>query len=78
MSDPRIAPLTTGIAPARYVALGVIGKDGQIKAAYLRQQRVRHPIYSASDMRYVQGMQARLDKARAGGWGGKCTGPGAA
>lgn len=67
-----IYPLMTGPTPARYVALGIIGKDGEVKAAYLRQQRVKHPIYSASDMRYVNAMSARLEKARKGGWGGQC------
>lgn len=60
----------TGPTPARYVCLGVVGKDGNIKAAYLRQQRVRHPIYSANSMSYVNAMAARLEKARQGGWGG--------
>lgn len=73
VGDPRIAPLTTGISPARYVCLGVVNlKTGEIQAAYLRQQRVRHAIYSASDMRYVNAMAARLEKARRGGWGGQC------
>jgi hypothetical protein len=57
---------STGIAPARYVPLGIVSRDGSIQAAYLKQQRVQHPIYSASDMKYVQAMAARLEKARSG------------
>jgi hypothetical protein len=72
MTDPRITPFTTGPAPARYIAMGVVGRDGEIKAAYLMQQRVRHKIYSASDMNYMLAMMTRMEKARAGGWGGKC------
>ena len=62
----------TGKTPARYVAMGIVGKDGEIKAAYLMQQRVRHKIYSANSMQYVNAMAARLEKASKGGWGGKC------
>lgn len=71
MSEPRFQPFTTGPTKARYLCLGIVGNDGMIKAAYLRQQRVRHPIYSANSMQYVQGMAARLDKASRGGWGGR-------
>lgn len=56
-----LTPFTTGPTPARYVALGIVGKSGEITAAYLLQQRVRHPIYSANSLSYVQGMRARLE-----------------
>lgn len=67
-------PLKTGPTPARYVCMGVVSrtKPGVIQAAYLRQQRVHHSLYSSSSMSHVHGMAARLEKAAKGGWGGQC------
>ena len=72
MTDTKLTPFSTGLTPARYVALSLVEKDGTIGASFLLQQRVHHPIYSASSPSHVQAMQARLEKARRGAWGGKC------
>ncbi|CAB4182980.1 hypothetical protein UFOVP1077_32 [uncultured Caudovirales phage] len=63
MSEP-LPGFTTGPTPARYVALGLIGKDGTVVAAYLKQQRVRHAIYSSNNLQHVQNMATRLQAAR--------------
>lgn len=46
---------------ARYVALGVVNRQGEIVCGHLKQQGVRHPILTSTSLESMRAAAGRLN-----------------